>query len=386
MKKLITMTALAAMVGGCGLTADELADAIARGDAGSVRYVTYDLGLPLDTKWSGEFSSVEQVQNFRLIEGSAAVEQVGAEGDGKSYKQSAEVETYGVRTQHIIGRAKTNTVAGNNDSIIYNTWQYLVEETQSYNEKWNWTEVVGTTTTEGEDLYVGVVNVNQRKIWENNGDIREGNLNAGIGGGTVTGRKNLKTGEFFIAGNNVHRVVGTEDVTLNIGGADKTVKATVVEVRSLQNNAVQDDLIASCFDRYTYKEGTADTDEVWDATCPRAIISGLEYWYRNMLVKAEVTYQTVTAVATNLNAASTDAGYNKADPGYGWELIANCDPGTGTTQSCRFFSTDRSATVNVGADSSPLGAAAKRYFHYELVTATDSWTVTTVEEGVKVGE
>ncbi len=393
MKKLLTYSALMLPLVACSPTAEELADAIAAGDAGSVTYVNTDLGLKVNVQYTAEYTESLLEQHFRVVEGAEAVEQVGTDATKKGDKVTVEASAGGSQTLHIIGKTTDRGLPWDNDSIVYNRVGYLVEarDVASVDSE-KTTIIAGSLTIENLVESTTRDRVGQFVL---SGDAI-GDIDADyISGDTIQpfnghiGRMNPRNGEFWIGntmfGDAIFRVLGTEALTIAVNGKDTNVTAVKVEVREAVQGPVQADLIEACFE--TTKAGDATNIDALD--CPPVIIASTEWWYRNMLVKAE---RSVVFVSPDGDWLEVDGstGTTKFDQGYGFELFQNCDhdqdAGATTAEvACRFFSdNDQDPAVQLytaGGPSVDFSAnAATKYFHYVQETWNQSWAVTAIDD------
>ena len=95
--------------------------------------------------------------------------------------------------------------------------------------------------------------------------------------------------------------------------------------------------------------------------------------------------QTTITVSPDAGLVNTTSAANANDPGYGYEIISNCDHDGNTVtpdEGCRFFSTSNAATVTAG-NSQPLDFSASSpvgYYHFTIRTVIDSWEVLRIWE------
>lgn len=406
MKKWIVVSLLAAVPVGCGPSAEQIADAIAEGDANSVRTVTWDLGYKVGTVIKSTFSQAATTQYFRVVEGKAPVEMYLPDSKGEGPVVTVFSNSSGTRRQHIVGRALVRAYPYDNNDIVYQTWQYLVEASSNNDiSTLNTKTVTPSRTTEDKSSSFQTGDVGQFYYYQWEDWISTGNIGgvdvlalSGLipGLGNVQGKKNPVKDEFWEGNGAIYRVLGADELSITINGKPTKIKAAKIEVRKVDMVNYPDptsSYIESCFEWTT---NSANTTTLTAPDCPTRIIAGQEWWYKNMLVKAKRTVVRVSThpgTVTTATGPTTNAGpvltYTRNDPGYGYELIKTCDhdedtgsPGQSPEVSCRYFATNNSAIVDLdGFGNGPTVdfknvTGLAKYWHYRKVTTTDNFQAT----------
>lgn len=413
MKKILLWTILLVALASCSLSQGEVADAIADGNNDSGNDYVYDLGYQIGTLLRGIFATASETKYYRITDADTEpIEQQGADYDASGPQITETTTSGGTRSHHVIGRMFEKDYPQFAQDNTYSRWLYLAEveqisdvtETQQSIQE-------GSTSTVINDKEYDTARVGQLAFWQNGNMIWTGH----IGGDEVwpiicdvlgncpdraIGKKDPVANEFWVADNVVYRVVGTENLDLIYLGELRSLPATKVEIRYAQVSADPEaDYIDSCLPWMSNGTDDTDRDDVFlDAPeCPAKIVAGYQWWYRNMLVKSEITYITLSVFdgTVQITAAGDATPLYADDPGYGYETFQPCDHDDDDQTAnvdCRYFATTNEDTVNlIGGGGGPGGDPTTldfsdvsandlhQYFHFSLTTITDTWTLSEID-------